>query len=84
MKNKNLMKVVVVKDLKLEAFLSPFVTPHLNAAIRSFYDEAQNPESIVNKHMEDYELYYIGDFDTESAELIPQTPLLIACANDNN
>lgn len=76
------MKIVVVHDAALACFLNPFVTPHIGGAIRSFMDEARNQESPVNKHPEDYDLYLIGDYDTDTGMITPQVPMQIASATD--
>lgn len=78
----NEMKIVCVRDRAIEAYLNPFVCPHVGGAIRSFMDETKNPESTVASHKEDYSLYLIGTFNTETGALIPCTPQLIASATD--
>lgn len=76
------MKIVAVHDAALACFLNPFVVPHIGGAIRSFMDEAKNPESPVHKHPEDYDLYLIGDYDTDTGMITPQVPMQIASATD--
>lgn len=76
------MKIVVVHDAAMACFLNPFATPHIGGAIRSFMDEARNEQSPVFAHPEDYDLYLIGEFDTDTGNLIAQEPMQIASATD--
>ena len=57
------MKMYAIYDRAIEAFGQPIFVKAQGQAIRSFMDECKNPESQFNKHPEDYELYYIGEFD---------------------
>lgn len=55
--------VVAVKDRALDAYMRPFFVPALNAAVRSFQDEINRPESEMFKHPDDYDLYHLSIFD---------------------
>lgn len=65
-----LHKMVSVFDRGVDAFLRPFAVPAVGAAIRSFQDEVNNPESPMYKHARDYELYLVGEFDDTSGQFI--------------
>lgn len=56
-------KLIAVKDRAIDAFMQPFHAQALGQAIRSFADEINNTQSEMAKHPEDYDLYYLGDFD---------------------
>lgn len=70
--------VVAVKDRALDAFMRPFCTPTLGAAIRSFQDEVNRKDSELNKHPEDYDLWHIADWDDNSGDFKTIKPQQIA------
>lgn len=65
------MKVYSIKDVKVEAFMSPFFMPTDGAALRAFADEANSADSNLRKHPEDYVLYGLGDWDDQTGKLSP-------------
>lgn len=73
-------QIVSVKDRAVDAYGRPIFTFTTGQAIRSFQDEInradQNNE--MHKHPEDYDLYLIGTFDDQTAELISQVPTQLA------
>lgn len=78
------LKIFAVRDEKAQAFMDPFVVPHVGQATRSFQDASSNDRSPINKHPEDYTLFQIGTFDNESAKIVACTPVRICCASDFN
>lgn len=77
-----ILKILAVKDAGLNTFLQPFFTPHPSAGMRAFADEVNRPDSPMNKHPEDYDLYYIGEYDDHTAQLIPGEVHLLARAKE--
>jgi len=74
------LKGFAVFDVAANFFQEPFFVPSMGIALRGFSDAANNPESPVHKHPEDYRLFQIGDYNQESGTLIPlDHPVL--CAN---
>lgn len=57
------LKVCCVYDSAVESFGQPFFVPHVGAATRSFADEVNRQDSEIGKHPQDYELYFVGEFD---------------------
>ena len=55
--------VVTIKDRAIDTFLRPVCYPSLGAAIREFADEINNPQSPMNKHPDDYDLYHVATYD---------------------
>lgn len=55
--------VCSIYDSKVEAYSQPFFARSLNEAIRLFTDHVNDPGSLVNKHPEDFSLYYVADWD---------------------
>lgn len=59
---------VSIRDQQLAAYGRPWYAPTTGSAIRSFQDEANNPDSMIHKHPEDYELVQLGTFDDETGQ----------------
>lgn len=68
------MKCFAIKDLKSEGFNTPFFQSTFGLAERAFKDACQDEKSTLSKHREDFSLYYIGDFDQTSGQIIPSEP----------
>lgn len=70
------MKLIMcaVRDSAVNAFIRPFCVPAVGAALRGFSDEVNRVDSEMNKHVSDYELFEIGEFDEESGLVDPVVP----------
>lgn len=66
-----LKPVIVVKDIKLGLYETPFVVRHAGEAIREWDDVRKDPKTKFGKHPEDYELYQVATFNEENAEMQP-------------
>lgn len=66
-----MLKVYSIKDVKVDAFMTPFFIPTDGAALRAFADEAKNPDGNLFKHPEDYVLYALGVWDDQLGILQP-------------
>lgn len=58
-----ILKAFAVYDLKALNFGVPFFMSSVGAAVRGFADLANDAQSSVNKHPEDYQLFEIGEYD---------------------
>jgi len=68
-------KIFTIYDKKAEAYNTPWFQQTHGLAERIFRDESNNPESSINKHPEDYTLYYLGEYDQNTGEMeIPHPP----------
>ena len=56
-------KVFSIFDSKAQMFNVPFFMTTTPAAIRSFTDLVNDPNTPVNKHPSDFVLYELGEFD---------------------
>jgi hypothetical protein len=63
------MKVFAVRDSAVGGFMNPFVAPAVGLAARSFADEVNRPDTPLNAHPEDYELFELGEFDSDSGRI---------------
>lgn len=57
------LKVFTVFDSKVECYNTPFFQKSTGEAIRSWTDLANDPQSSISKHPEDYALMEIGTYD---------------------
>lgn len=56
-----------IHDSKVGVYNAPFVQANDNAAIRAFTDEVNNPDSLLNRHPEDFTLFCLGSYDDDVA-----------------
>ncbi|AXH73361.1 MAG: nonstructural protein [Microviridae sp.] len=63
-----------VFDSKVGLFSPPFLVKTKGEAIRSFTDACKDPNLPFSKHPGDYRLYYLGDFDDNTAQVIGGSP----------
>lgn len=63
--------LVSVQDRASSTFARPFVVPHRNIAVRDFTDEVNrvDPQNPLNKHPDDYDLYFLGEFDDSTGAI---------------
>lgn len=76
------MKIYAVLDNKAKTFNAPFFQPNQVAAVRAFNMEVNraDPLNAIHQHPEDFDLYYIGDYNTETGQLLPHEPELLVTA----
>lgn len=78
--------LLAVKDRKAGVFTAPQCVVRLEAGLRSFSDEVNNPRNGENmwfRHPEDFELYHVGSFDDQVGRLLPLTdPVLLGCGDE--
>lgn len=75
-------KIYATKDTTI-GFIECFMISNNSAAKRMFGDVANNPQSIINKHPEDYELYAVAKFDEDTGITKGlEKPELVARARD--
>ena len=65
------IRIYAIFDNKAEAYMEPFFAMTPGLALRAFADNTNNPQSIFNKHPEDFSLFEIGEFDDQKGEVIP-------------
>lgn len=77
-------QVVAVKDLAVNSFTTPVVVNHVGSAIREFTSAASNPKSEFYIHAADFELFHLGEFDSDTGEVVcfPEGPRRLIRALD--
>ncbi len=72
-----------VYDEKSQAFAHPFFTSAIGIASRMMSDWANNKDTLVGAHPEDFVLYHVGYWLDDQAKFDNnQTPVRIGAAND--
>lgn len=61
-----LHEVYTIRDSKSEMFHPPFLQKAKGEAERTFTQLANDPETSIGRFPEDYDLYYLGQFDDNS------------------
>lgn len=71
-----IQKAFAVYDSKSLLYGSPMFINSTGAAVRSFSDVANNPDSLVCKHPTDFVLFQIGEYDDEKGVLTALVPFV--------
>ncbi len=66
--------VYSIRD-NLTGFLTPVVEQNDNSARRNFEHAIAQPQSLMNSHVSDYDLYKIGLFDTDTGLIENISPI---------
>lgn len=64
-------KIYSIRDSKAEYFTQPFFKKTHGEAERDFKMLASEPDSKICKFKEDYDLYYLGEYDENTGILTP-------------
>lgn len=77
--------IFAVRDSKSSQFGTPMFLQSEGIAVRSLGDEVNkgNSDSIVAQHPEDFELFHLGEWDTDSAQfvLLPAPRSVVLCTS---
>lgn len=74
-REKNIMsskKVFAIYDSKSEVYSKPLFTLTKGEMLRTFIDIANDQQTPICQHPEDYCLYYIGEYDELTGMLKPE------------
>lgn len=63
------LKIFSIRDSKGETYNTPFFQKTHGEAERTFRELANDEKSIVNKYADDFDLYYLGEFDTDAGSI---------------
>lgn len=76
--------VYSIRDRAADVFGQPFFLPTNGVAIRVFSDEVNRADgnNNLNKHPEDFDLYYLGSFDDNDGSFDLCKPQQIAIGKD--
>lgn len=68
------LQVFSIRDAAAEIYQTPFCTRSKGEALRVFQDLANDQSHPVGQHPEDYCLFHIGEYNQDTAEMIPAVP----------
>lgn len=78
-----ILKVFSVFDGAVGAYMAPFFMHSRGQAIRSFSDTADDANSTIGKHPQDYTLFELGEFDDSCARFdMHATPHSLGVASE--
>lgn len=63
------MKIYSIRDAKAQSFGNPWYKNTHGEAERDFRTAVNDEKSFLNKYPEDYDLYYLGVFDTDTGKV---------------
>lgn len=69
-----------VHDAAMAAFVDPFSASTLEVALRGFREQCETPDTQFAKFPEDYSLWHVGSFDSETGMVAGITPIKVAMA----
>lgn len=67
-------EIYSIRDIKANAYHRPFFVPNRAVAIRAVTDIAQDTQTDIGKHPEDYQLFYLGTYDDNTGALSSTAP----------
>jgi hypothetical protein len=78
------LKIFAVRDRAIDAFGTPFFMQANGQAIRSFNNEINKGEADnqISAHPEDFDLYSLGEFETDNGSWQTTQPRQIAIGKD--
>nr|UXQ87960.1 MAG: nonstructural protein [Microvirus sp.] len=65
------LQIFTIHDQPADAFIPPFFLPNENMAKRTFQQCIHDETHQFSKSPSDYTLFHLGEFDSETAEIIP-------------
>lgn len=70
-----------IRDAKAESFNPPFFHTTHGEAERSFRTAVSDPKTVFNQYPDDFDMYYVGEFDTNTGKFdVLKTPLHVVKA----
>ena len=74
--------VYSIRDVR-QGFLSPTVEMSDTVAVRNFSHAVMKGDSLLQSFSSEYDLYKIGEFDTDSGLVTPVTPIEFLVSADS-
>lgn len=68
------LQVYCIHDSAADTYQTPYFARARGEALRIFTDLANDPGHPVGAHPDDYTLFYIGQYEQGTAEMIPTVP----------
>lgn len=78
-----IVKMFAIRDAKTETYMQPFFSPTTAAAIRSFAQLANDPNSSVGQWPDDFTLFELGSFEDSVAMFETHSPHSLGLASEH-
>lgn len=62
-------RVYAIRDAKADVYLQPFFRKTHGEAERDFRTLVGDEKSMISKYPDDYDLYYLGDYDDQTGAI---------------
>ena len=69
-------RMYTIRDIVAETYLVPLAYPNDATAKRHFEIMKEDSETILGKRPQDYELYFVGEYDMTTAAYEPCFPII--------
>lgn len=79
-----ILKTFAIKDKVLDAFGATFQQPTVEAGLRMFREVVLfgNDENRYRRNPQDYSLYFVGEFNDETGELVDKENIMMCTATE--
>lgn len=64
------LKAFSIRDAKAEVFNTPYFKSTHGEAERDFRTAVNDPKTKLNQYPEDFDLYYLGEYDDQSGNFV--------------
>nr|QJB20664.1 MAG: nonstructural protein [Microvirus sp.] len=68
------LKIYTLRDAKAEVYHSPFFQKTHGEAERTFNKLVHDEKSMISQYPEDYDLYYLGEYDDQTGTIQSVVP----------
>lgn len=79
-----ILKVYSLRDVRTEAFMRPMFVQNQKVIERVMEDGLRDESSNLSRHPEDYQLYYLGEFDEDTGKIDSVPPEFLFNVNQMN
>uniref|UniRef100_A0AAU8B9P6 Nonstructural protein n=1 Tax=Dulem virus 130 TaxID=3145607 RepID=A0AAU8B9P6_9VIRU len=76
------MNIYAIRDVHT-GFMSPTIDQNDASAVRNFKHASLNYESLFYTHTKDYDLFCIGEYESETGEIVPCVPPRLVVAGSS-
>lgn len=77
-----ILRAFAIYDVKAEVYNTPFFYGANGQAVRAFKDLANDKQTTVGRHPEDFKLMVLGTFDDGTGEFVSSDPTSLGFATD--
>lgn len=75
-------RLYAIRDSVANQYLAPMVDQSDATAMRNFAHTILTSGGTITTHPQDYDLYYLGDYDSDTGDLRPLPAILVVRGGD--